>query len=157
MIGLSALKSLEVGKIHPSVGLPWLISKAFKHWAVDSLLATEPPPWAPTAAACASVLTMIIESTVAEGLLAPLSHWTLSSLGTSDVSFSVPLAPSLMLVWLTGLGAGLWTERLLLRFPVRARAWVVGLVPSRGCARGNHALMFPSLSFSFPSSLSKNK
>ena len=33
-------------------------------------------------------------------------------------------------------------------FPVRAHAWVVGQVPSRGCARGNHTYMFLSLSFS---------
>ena len=42
-------------------------------------------------------------------------------------------------------------------FPVRAHAWVVGQVPSRGHVRGNHTLMFLSLSFSFPSSLSENK
>ena len=41
-------------------------------------------------------------------------------------------------------------------FPVRARAWVVGQVPSRGLVRGNHTLMFLSLSFSLLSPLSKN-
>ena len=30
-----------------------------------------------------------------------------------------------------------------------------GQVPSRGCVRGNHTLMFLSLSFSLPSPLSK--
>ena len=38
--------------------------------------------------------------------------------------------------------------------PVRAYAWAVGQVPSRGCPRGNHTLMFPSL---LPVPLSKNK
>ena len=62
------------------------------------------------------------------------------------------------LVWLSGLGAGLQTKRSLVRFPVRAHAWVVNQVPSRGHdARGNHTLMFLSLSFSLPSPLSKNK
>ena len=45
-------------------------------------------------------------------------------------------------------------QRSPVGFPVRARAWVMGQVPSRGCARGNHTLMFLSLSFSFPFSLS---
>ena len=61
------------------------------------------------------------------------------------------------LVWLSGLSAGLRTKRSLLRFPVRAHAWVVSWVPSRGHLRDNHRLMFLSLSFSLPSFLSKNK
>ena len=59
------------------------------------------------------------------------------------------------LVWLSGLSAGLQTKGLPVRFPVRAHAWVVGQVPSRGHMRGNHTLMFLSLSFSLPSPLSK--
>ena len=39
----------------------------------------------------------------------------------------------------------------------RAHVWVASQVPSRGHVRGNHLLMFLSLSFSFPSPLSKNK
>ena len=39
----------------------------------------------------------------------------------------------------------------------RAHAWVAGQVPSRGRARGNHTLMFPSLSLSLPLSLKINK
>ena len=42
-------------------------------------------------------------------------------------------------------------------FPVRAHAWVAGQDPSGGHVRGNHTLMFLSLSFSLPSPLSKNK
>ena len=61
------------------------------------------------------------------------------------------------LVRLSGLSAGLRTKGSLVRFPVRAHAWVVGQVPSSGCVRSNHTLMFLSLSFSFPSPLSKNK
>ena len=63
----------------------------------------------------------------------------------------------LWLVWLSGLSAGLQTKALLVQFPVRAHAWVAGQVPSRGCSRGSHTLMFLSLSFPpLPLSL-KNK
>ena len=41
------------------------------------------------------------------------------------------------LVWLSGLSAILQTERLLVRFPVRAHAWVAGQVPGWGYGRGN--------------------
>ena len=60
-------------------------------------------------------------------------------------------------------GVAQWIERglqikgLLVQFPVRARAWVSGQFPSWGCVRGNRTLMLLSLSFSFPSPLSKNK
>ena len=60
-------------------------------------------------------------------------------------------------MWLSGLSTGLRTKGSPVRFPVRAHAWVVGQVPSRGYVRGNHTLMFVSLSFSLPSPLSKNK
>ena len=59
------------------------------------------------------------------------------------------------LVLLSGLSASLRTKRSLVRFPVRAHAWVEGQVPTRGHVRGNHTLMF--LSLSLPSLLSKNK
>ena len=42
-------------------------------------------------------------------------------------------------------------------FPVREHAWVAGQVPSLGWTRGNHTMMFLSLSSSLPSLLSKNK
>ena len=48
-------------------------------------------------------------------------------------------------------------QRSLVQFPVRAHAWVVGQVPRRGHMRGNHTLMFLSLSFFLLSPLSKNK
>ena len=60
-------------------------------------------------------------------------------------------------MWLSGLSAGLRTKGLLVRFPVRAHAWVVGQVPSTGCVRSTHTLMFLSLSPSFPLSLKINK
>ena len=41
------------------------------------------------------------------------------------------------LVWLSGLSAGLQTKGLLVRFPVRAHAWVVGQVPSMGMQEAN--------------------
>ena len=61
------------------------------------------------------------------------------------------------LVWLSALSTGLRTKRSLVQFPVRAHAWVIGQVPGRGRMRGNHTLMFLSLSFSPPSRLSKSK
>ena len=64
------------------------------------------------------------------------------------------LAPAAVAQWIE---RGLRTKESLVQFPVRAHAWVVGQVPSRECARGDHTLMFLSLSFSFPSPLSKNK
>ena len=57
-------------------------------------------------------------------------------------------------------GVAQWIEcwpQSLVQFPVRAHAWVAGHVPSGGSMRGNHTLMFLSLSFSFPSPLSKNE
>ena len=59
------------------------------------------------------------------------------------------------LVWLRGLSAGLRTKGSLVRFPVRAQAWVAGQVPKRGRSSGSHTLMFLSLPPSFP--LFKNK
>ena len=67
------------------------------------------------------------------------------------------------LVWLSGLSAGLRTKGSLVQSPVRAHAWVASQVPSdppmatTHCERGNYTLMFLSLSFSLPSSLSENK
>ena len=61
------------------------------------------------------------------------------------------------LVWLSRLSISLLTKGSLVQFLVRVHAWVVGQVPSRGLVRGNHTLMFLSLSFSFPSSLKINK
>ena len=47
-----------------------------------------------------------------------------------------------------------WTEcQPPARHPVRTQAWVSGQVPSRGHTRGNHTLMFLSLSSSLPSPL----
>ena len=51
----------------------------------------------------------------------------------------------------SGLSAGLQTKGSLVRFLVRAHAWVADQVPSWGRARGNSILMFLSFSFSFPS------
>ena len=46
---------------------------------------------------------------------------------------------------------GLHTKGLLVQFPIRAHTRVAGQVPSRGCVRGNHTLMFLSFSVSRPS------
>ena len=53
-------------------------------------------------------------------------------------------------------GVAQWIERWPVPFRVRAPAWVVGQVLSRGRARGNHTLMFPSLSPSLPLCLKIN-
>ena len=66
-----------------------------------------------------------------------------------------PTQPWLM--WLSGLSAGLRSKGWLVRFPVRACAWVAGQVPSKECARGNHTIMFLSLFFSPPSHLKIKK
>ena len=56
------------------------------------------------------------------------------------------------LVQLSGLNTGLRTKGLPVQFPVWARVCIAGQVPSRGCVRGNHTLMFLSLSLlPFPS------
>ena len=60
-------------------------------------------------------------------------------------------------MWLSGLSAGLRIKGSLVRFLVRAHAWVAGQVPRPGHARGNHTLMFLSLSVSLPAPFSKNK
>ena len=61
------------------------------------------------------------------------------------------------LVWLSGLSASLWTKGLQVRLPDQVTCLGCGLVPSTGLMRSNHTLMFLSVSFSFPSPLSKNK
>ena len=58
---------------------------------------------------------------------------------------------------ISGLSAGLQTKGSPVPFPVRAHAWVVGQVPSRGALGGatTHQRFSSSLSPSLP--LSKNK
>ena len=56
----------------------------------------------------------------------------------------------LWLVQLSGLSAGLRTERLLVRFQVRAHVWVEGQVPGWGCARGNQSIHLSHISVSLP-------
>ena len=46
-------------------------------------------------------------------------------------------------------------QRVTGSIPSQGTCWVVGQVSSRGHVTGNHTLMFLSLSFSFPSLLSK--
>ena len=57
-------------------------------------------------------------------------------------------------MWLSGLSTGLQTKGLCVYFPVRARDWVAGQVPSRGRARGNIEVSLP---LSLPLSLKINK
>ena len=53
------------------------------------------------------------------------------------------------------LSTSLWSKGSPVWFPLRSHAWVVDQAPSRACVRGNHTLMFFSLSFSLPSRVSK--
>ena len=82
---------------------------------------------------------------------------TIDSIWETDFSFLMNWEDQPWGVWLSDLSIGLWMKGFLTPFPVRAHAWVVGQVPSRGRVRGNHTLMFLSLSFSLPSSLKINK
>ena len=50
----------------------------------------------------------------------------------------------------SGLSAGLQTERSIVRFPVRAHAWVVGPVPGWEWATGNASLFLLHISVSPP-------
>ena len=63
------------------------------------------------------------------------------------------------LVWLSRVSDGLrMNQRVADLIPSQGTCWFAGQVPSRGCTRGNHTLMFLSLSFSLPSPpLSKSK
>ena len=58
------------------------------------------------------------------------------------------------LVWLTGLSAGLQTERSMVRFPVRAHAWVVGQVPSWRHVRASQLMFLWHIAVSLPLILS---
>ena len=66
-------------------------------------------------------------------------------LGLEDISKETKSPP--WLVWLSGLSTSLRTKESPVRFPVRAHAWVADQVPHRGSGRGNHTLMFLSLTF----------
>ena len=57
------------------------------------------------------------------------------------------------LAWLSGLRPGLWTKRLLVWFPVRARAWFAGQVPSWGNVRSNWLMYISPTDVSLPLSL----
>ena len=53
------------------------------------------------------------------------------------------------LVWLSGLSTRLQSKGLLVQFPIRAHAWVVGSVPSQGaCER--HLIILSHIDVSLP-------
>ena len=87
-----------------------------------------------------------------------LVRWLISMMNikiTNVNNYKSRQEPSL--VRLSGLSADLQTKGSPVWFPVRARAWVAGQVPSGGHTRGNHTLMFPSLSLPLPLCLKINK
>ena len=86
--------------------------------------------------------------------LCPLETWWHRKVPFGRQAFKVCILLSWQ-VWLRGLSTSLQTKGLLVQFPVRAHNWVVGQAPSGGHMRGNHTLMFLSLSSSLPSPLSK--
>ena len=87
--------------------------------------------------------------------LQKIKFWLISSLIYGTYNSKYKKLP--WLVWLSRLSAGLQSKGSLVRFPVRAPAWVMGQVPSKADMRGNHTFMFLFLSFSFPSPLNINK
>ena len=54
------------------------------------------------------------------------------------------------MVWLSGLGIILQSERLPVPFPVRAHAWIAGQVPIWGHARSNQSVSLSHTDFSLP-------
>ena len=58
------------------------------------------------------------------------------------------------LMWHSALGIVLWTKRSLVRFLVRAHAWVAGQVPSWVCVRGNWLMYLSHINVSLPLFLS---
>ena len=58
------------------------------------------------------------------------------------------------LVWLSGLNVIPQTKRSLVRFPVRAHAWVAGQVPGWGHVRGNQSMFLSHIDISLPLFLS---
>ena len=85
------------------------------------------------------------------------SHVSGHHISASNIDVKVEVGP--WLVQLSGLSTCLRAKMSPAGFPVRARAWVVGQVPSRGRVRDNHTLMFLSLSvfLPFPSLKINNK
>ena len=75
----------------------------------------------------------------------------------SPIRAHTSINPWPWLVWLNGLSTSLRAKGSPVRFSLKAHAWVVGQVPSRGSTRGNHTLMFLSLSPSLPPCLKINK
>ena len=78
-----------------------------------------------------------------QNMAQPLSVWAPVETHLDQVLHRNRLCPQL--AWHSGLSSGLRTTGLLVRFPVRAHAWVSGQVPSRGHVRGSPTVMFLSL------------
>ena len=87
----------------------------------------------------------------------PITQITFNMLVMTCMDCSLKYMSQPWLVWLSGLSANLQTKGSLVQFPVRAHDWVAVRVPSCGCKRGNHTLVFLSLSFNLLSPLFINK
>ena len=85
------------------------------------------------------------------------NHHTETKRHASSVFIYLQTKERPWLVWLSGLRASLRIKGSPVQFPVRAHAWVVGLVPSKGRVRGNHTLMFLSVFLPPLPSLKLNK
>ena len=109
-------------------------------------------PWDQENCHVTSLNKTVLDLCCTQGAVAPRRETESRGMGCHPKEVNRPQP-----VWLSGLSAGLQIKGSWVRFPVRAHAWVVGRVPSRGHSRGNHTLMFLSLSFSLPSPFSKNK
>ena len=82
---------------------------------------------------------------------------SLSKINTHNLGRGLKKGAEPWLVWLRRLSTSLQTKGSLIQFSIRAHAGVAGRVPIWGGVRGNHTLVFLSLSFFLPSLLSKNK
>ena len=133
---MQRVAGLEGGKCGPHVVLPWWVKFSY----------------------CGAQGTMTPDSAAVKQVKGiPVSHRASISPVVLDSTTLQKYCREPWMVWLSGLSTGLTTKGSRGGFPVRAHAWVVGQVPSRGHIKGNRTLMFLSLSFSLHSPLSKNK
>ena len=86
-------------------------------------------------------------------------NFTLNQVVSKPMNMFLKVKKTPWLVWLSGKSAGLRNGRSLVRFPVRAHAWVAGQFPVGGVHQCSltHRCFSPSLSPFPPLSKNKNK